>query len=193
MSKCPVCTEETEAAAVKCKHCGEILVPDAWRSFCRKYRTLSADTQRKEYEKLTDDQKRYFHAAWAVLEVRNQQQDAPLAGKTPQSHGRSDSRKIVAFGCLFFIAIVTVALLMARLSNRESRSYSDKGSRQRTTVTSPSRIRIENESYADAGDVRQARAFLSKLPAACNRSRARAATDGTGVVSILIKQRGRLY
>ena len=43
---------------------------------------------------------------------------------------------------------------------------------------------IEGEAYANSEDARQAKEFLSSLPAACNRSRASASRDGTVTIRL---------
>ena len=45
MRKCPLCAEEIQDKAVKCKHCGSILVSDEWRVFCEGYLKMPAEWQ----------------------------------------------------------------------------------------------------------------------------------------------------
>ena len=66
-------------------------------------------------------------------------------------------------------------------TKRSVASGRNSGSKAEEVSSGP---RIENESYANRDDARQARQFLASLPAACSGSRASASRDGAVTIRL---------
>jgi len=120
MKTCPYCAEEIQEAAVKCKHCGEVVVGDEWRAFCERYSKLPPAQQKTEWEGLSPDQRTHFSAAWSALEF----------DKAPAPPAEEKKTSTASVGWLVLLVLVAFLIMIMSFgsggSGRSGRSSAPK-------------------------------------------------------------------
>jgi predicted RNA-binding Zn-ribbon protein involved in translation (DUF1610 family) len=59
--KCPVCAEDIQAAALKCRFCGNIPVTPEWEQIVRSWRALPEGDRQQYWQSLTPEQREMFN------------------------------------------------------------------------------------------------------------------------------------
>lgn len=111
MKKCPFCAEQIQDDALKCHHCGELVIPDGWRTYAAHYAALNRQGQHRAFAQLAPDQQAEFLHVWEVLSPRLPPTSVPqpeFAGGAFRGFG-----KLLLWGGLIFIGIL---ILLAGLS-----------------------------------------------------------------------------
>ncbi len=91
MKKCPVCAEEIQDEAIKCRHCGEVVIDGDLRELCFRVSRLSESEAEVQLALLPAGQRERFHAAFRALGYNSPQAreaPPPISGGTTLKTGR---------------------------------------------------------------------------------------------------------
>ena len=159
MRKCPHCAEEIQDQAVKCKHCGGVVVTEEWRAFCQRYVSLKPRQREKEWEALAEDQKGTLRAALAALDY-----DKPSAA--PASRPASKKRTSpLAWGCLVLVVLIGLLSLLGRCAPESG----DRARSESSELTSAQQDRAEEALYKagkaafERGEYEKAARYLGQI------------------------------
>jgi hypothetical protein len=67
VKRCPQCAEEVQDEAVKCRHCGSLLISDRVRRLAPRYGVLTEEQRKVEWGRLSDQEKRELPLALETL------------------------------------------------------------------------------------------------------------------------------
>lgn len=67
MKKCPMCAEEVQDEAVKCRHCGAALISERVKRLAPRYGTLTEQQRKQEWERLSEQEKKELPMALEAL------------------------------------------------------------------------------------------------------------------------------
>ena len=108
MRKCPHCAEEIQDGAIKCKHCGGVVVGERWRAFCEGYVKMTQQQRQAKWESLSDEQKTTLRAALSALGFQPRaaaKQPAPKKKTSPWTMGCLVL--IILFGLLYVVDLAS--------------------------------------------------------------------------------------
>jgi hypothetical protein len=92
--KCAACSEEIQDDALKCKHCGTILIPSDWQRFCQSYANMTEALRAVAWEQLSAGQREAFSRFVKVV------QPVPTAAQPPAS-GTPTGNTVAALASFF--------------------------------------------------------------------------------------------
>ncbi|RLE17760.1 MAG: hypothetical protein DRJ65_22335 [Acidobacteria bacterium] len=67
LKKCPACAEEVQEAALKCRHCGSLLISTEWKQIVVKWRQLPESDRARYWEDLTSEDRETLRAVHEIL------------------------------------------------------------------------------------------------------------------------------
>jgi hypothetical protein len=125
MKRCPACAEEVQAAAVKCRFCGTILVPTEWVDSVLSWRRLQQWERDRYFQNLDQRQQATFRALDAVLPrtaplPSGVTSGVPATGETiicpnPQCGYQGPSQRVprgsTAVGCILLLFFLVPGIL----------------------------------------------------------------------------------
>lgn len=102
---CPSCAEEIRAEAIRCRHCGHMLIEEEWLGHARSYARMTPQRRLEWIRSLTPEQGRRFRQVWKVFGPEMERQEPQVA----QEQSRKSSP--LAVGCAVLMVLGLVAFV----------------------------------------------------------------------------------
>jgi hypothetical protein len=107
--RCPYCAEEIQSDAVRCRFCGGVVVSEELRAAVERWSPLPITQQNIELDRMTDQQRSTFRAAWEAL--KSEKSPVTPAQPVVVQKGRSGCAWIFIIADGIIAAIVIMSLL----------------------------------------------------------------------------------
>ena len=131
--KCPACAEEIRSDALRCRHCGNLMVPAEWQEWVLSWRDLPEPERKKRWDAMPPEQQDLCRSVDAILprSASHPQAPAPPSGTflegdamvcpNPNCNYRGPSKKVprgnAGLGCLLLVFFVVPGILYFMLTS----------------------------------------------------------------------------
>lgn len=116
LTTCPSCAEEIHADAIRCKHCGHLLVNEGWLEDVRAYARMTPQERLDWMRHLSPDQGRRFRQVWKALGPQEEGEGARAAPPVPASSSasvpRPGTRNTTALALLVILGLILLLIII---------------------------------------------------------------------------------
>jgi hypothetical protein len=109
--KCAACSEEIQDDALKCRHCGTILIPSDWQLFCQSYTNMDEAQRARAWKQLSAEQQEALSRFMTVVQ--------PSAASAPVVQPRKRA-SYTSVGCAVVLVLFLIGLVTSQVNKSDS-------------------------------------------------------------------------